>query len=115
MTLTAYETKVQHDLHAWQRAAPGVVPRLFARASGPASKALQNLVPEGVLDRAFLLARSAAQRLASRRGILLQAGVATLEELREAPLQTCDRVATHVRRRAVATAGVGGAALGVAG
>jgi hypothetical protein len=115
MPLTAYETKVLHDIHAWQRAEPGVVPRLFAKASGPASKAMQTLVPEGVLTKAFDLARSAAQRVAGRRSILRVAGVAAIEDLKQAPLTTCDRAATHVRRRAMATAGASGAALGVAG
>jgi len=115
MRRTSYEAKVLHDIHAWQRAEPGVVPRLFAKASGPASKALQNLVPEAVLQKAFALARGAAQRLASRRSILRRAGVASIDDLKSAPLQTCDRAATHVRRRAVATAGVSGAALGIAG
>lgn len=115
MPLTPYEHTALKKIRAWQAQPPGPATRLFGKAAGPASQAVQSLVPAGVLRSVLTAAQNTASRISSRRALLQRAGVADLAELRQLPLQACDRLALHVRRRAVAAAGASGALLGVAG
>ena len=55
------------------------------------------------------------RKLSDERSILRQAGVASLAEMREQPLQACDRLALSVGRRAAALGGAAGAVFGVTG
>lgn len=113
--LTVYERAQLAQIREWQAEPPPPAARVFSRAAGPASRAVQNLLPEAALRSALAGAQKAALRLSGEDGLLRKAGVDTLDALRAVPLQTCDRLATGVQRRAAVMAGGAGAVFGVAG
>ena len=112
---TVYERAQLAQLRQWQAGPPGPATRLFGKAAGPASKAVQSMLPEAALRSALSGAQKAALKLSGEDSLLRQAGVKDFAELRRIPLQTCDRLATGVQRRAMAMAGGAGAVFGVAG
>lgn len=113
--MNAYERRVLKELRAWQRRTPGWGTRLLAVPGRRLAGALESLVPASALRAALEAADRAGQRVADRRSILRLAGVATLDDLRELPLERCDRLATGVSRRAMLMAGGSGALFGAAG
>lgn len=113
--LTVYERAQLAQLRRWQAEPPGPATRLFGKAAGPASKAVQSMLPEAALRSALAGAQKAALKLTGEDSLLRKAGVKSFEELRGISLQTCDRLATEVQRRAMAMAGGAGAVFGVAG
>jgi hypothetical protein len=110
-----YELSQLAELRRWQQQAPPPVARWFGRAAGPASQAVQTMIPTAALRAAIEGVQSAAGRFAGHATLLKQAKVARIEDLRHADLQVCDRLAKQVRRRSAMTAGGTGALLGVAG
>lgn len=110
-----YEREQWQRIERWRARAPSVANRGFARASGPASRALQKLVPDGVLRRALDLLQSAAERSANRRQILRLAAADDIGALQNRALEECDRLALRVRRQGALLGGGAGAALGLAG
>lgn len=113
--LTAYERAQLARLRKWQKEKPGPATRLFGRAAGPASKAVQSMVPEAALRGALSGAQAAALKFSKQESLLRKAGVENLAQLRGVDLQVCDRLALSVQRRAMALAGGAGAIFGVAG
>lgn len=110
-----YEQAVLERIRRWQAEAPGPAARGFAVAAGPATRAMQSMVPVSAFRRALAAADDAGRRVADLRSVLKLAGVATLAELAAADLPHCDAVANRVRRRAMAAAGTGGIVFGVVG
>jgi hypothetical protein len=113
--LTPYEQRILKELRAWQAEAPGWGTRLMARPGGKVAEVVQALVPPAALRAALEGADALARKLSDQRSILKRANVATLAELREKPLEHCDRIALGVSRRALALGGATGAAFGIAG
>jgi hypothetical protein len=110
-----YESSQLLELRRWQEQAPPPVTRWFGRAAGPASQAMQTIIPTTALRMALDGVQSTAGRFAGHANLLKQAKVARIEDLRNADLQLCDELAAKVRRRSSVTAGSSGALLGVAG
>lgn len=115
MAMTAYETTVLQAVAHWQAQPPGPATRWFGRAAGPASRAIQQLVPAPLLRGALQRAQRAAQAVSSREALLRRAGAGDLQALRNWPLEVCDRLAGQERSRARWAAATGGAVFGVAG
>jgi hypothetical protein len=115
MAMSPYEAEVMDQIRVWQAEPPGPATRLFGRAAGPASRAVQGMVPAQVLRSALQGAQRTATRFSGEAALLKRADVATIEALREHPLDDCDRLAVSVRRRALAMGGAGGAVFGFAG
>lgn len=113
--MNAYESAQLDALTQWQNEPPPPVARWFGRAAGPASQAVQNLIPTGALRAALGALQSTAGRFNGHASLLKHAGVERIELLREADLALCDRLARRVGQRASMTAGSAGAVLGVAG
>lgn len=113
--MTPYERRVLKDIHGWQKRAPGWGTRVLAVPGRRLADAMELIVPPSALRKALQAADRAGRQLADQRSILKQAGVATTEELRALPLQTCDRLARSVSRRAMLLGGGSGALFGVAG
>jgi hypothetical protein len=111
----AYESEVLQRIRAWEAEPPPPAARMFARAAGPASRAMQNLVPVAVLRGALDAVERSASRLSRRDALLRAAGVDDVAALRDKPLQRCDTLARSVERRGMVMAGGAGALLGVAG
>lgn len=110
-----YERRQLLELRRWQQQKPPPVSRWFGRAAGPASQAVQTLIPTAALRIALDGVQSTAGRFAGHASLLKQARVQRIEDLRKADLETCDRLAAKVRRRSSVAAGGSGALLGVAG
>lgn len=113
--LNDYEQQQWQRIAAWQREAPGPAARHFARAAGPATKAMQSVIPVAAFRRALDVADDTGRRVADVRSVLRLAGVDSLSLLESGALNDCDAVAARVRRRAMAAAGAGGMVFGVAG
>lgn len=76
---------------------------------------MQAMVPEEALRAALDGVNRVAERLADQGSLLKRAGVGDVSDLCLGDLETCDELMKGERRRAMALAGVGGAAFGVAG
>lgn len=113
--LTDYEAQQLQQIREWQGEVPGWGTRLLAKPGGKVAGVVQSLVPEDALRAALDGVNRVAEKLSDERSILKRAGLISLDQLREAELQTCDRLMRGEQRRAMAMAGVGGAAFGVAG
>lgn len=114
-TLADYEQTQLQALRRWQAEPPPPAARLMSRAAGPASRAVQKAIPTQALSAALAGVQKSAMRLNGHKSILKKAGVANIEALRDAPLQTCDELSKAVRHRAMAMGGGAGALFGVAG
>jgi len=113
--LNEYEHRQLEQIRAWRAQAPGLATRTIGKASGPLATAVEKAVPTVALRLSLDAVHAAAVRLSDRRSILRKAGVSGIEELRGLELQTCDRLAEQVGRRAALAAGGSGALFGVAG
>lgn len=113
--LTIYEREQLAAIREWLDEMPGPATRTLGKARGVAAQTVQKVVPTAALKLALDVVHSAAVRLSDRRSILRRAGVGELDELLTLPLETCDRVAHAISRRAVTLAGLSGGAFGMAG
>ena len=113
--LTPYEQKTLRELRAWQAEIPSWGTRLLAKPGSKVAQVVQVLVPPVALRAALEGADRLARRLSDQRSILKRAGVAAIAELRDRSLETNDRLALSVSRRALALGGATGALFGVAG
>ncbi|HWY23437.1 MAG TPA: EcsC family protein [Nevskia sp.] len=113
--LNEYEHRQLELIRAWRSESPGLATRTIGKASGPLATAVDKVVPTMALRLSLDAVHAAAVRLSDRRSILRKAGVASIEDLRHAELQTCDRLAEQVGRRGALAAGGSGALFGIAG
>lgn len=113
--MTPYEHKILKELRAWQAEPPSWGTRMLAKPGSKIGKVVEVLVPTGALRAVLSGADRLGRKLSDERSILKRAGVASLAELREQPLELCDRLAQTVGRRATALGGATGALFGVAG
>lgn len=113
--MNEYESSRLSDIRRWQAEPPPPVARWFGRAAGPASKAVQTMIPTSALRAALDGLQGTAGRFHGQASLLKLAGVERIEDLRAASLQDCDALARRLRRRSSAMAGGSGALLGVAG
>jgi hypothetical protein len=113
--LNDYEHTQLAQIRQWRAAAPGLATRTIGKASGPLATVAEKALPSMALRLTLDGVHAAAVRLADRRSILKRAGVDEVEELRQQPLETCDRLAERVGRRATLMAGGSGAVFGIAG
>lgn len=113
--LNEYESRQLRLIRDWQARSPGWGTRLLAKPGSKVASAVQAMVPEDALRVALESVNRVAGKLSDERSILRRASVETLAELRRSSLKTCDDLMRGEQRRAMALAGVGGAAFGVAG
>lgn len=113
--LTEYEALQLQKLRAWKLDPPGPAARGFARATGPATRAMQAAIPVGALRKALNLAHQAGRRLADEQWVLKRAKVAAAAELQSLSLEALDQLTLTIQRRAMGMAGAGGMLFGVAG
>lgn len=113
--LSDYETLQLEQIREWQDENPGWATRLLAKPGGKVAGAVQAMVPEDALRAALDGVNRVAEKLSDEGAILKRAGVDALADLCSVDLERCDRLMRTEQRRAMALAGVGGAAFGVAG
>ena len=113
--LTEYEKQQLRLIRDWQAESPGWGTRLLAKPGSKIAGAVQAMVPEDALRAALNGVNRMAEKLSDEKSILKRGGVTELSELRSSTLETCDGLMRTEQRRAMALAGVGGAAFGIAG
>jgi hypothetical protein len=113
--MNPYEQKTLREIRAWQAEPPGWGTRLLAKPGAKMAEVMQVIVPPAALRKALLGADRLGRKLSDERSILKRAGVARVADLRERPLETCDRLARTVGRRALAFGGGSGAVFGLFG
>ena len=113
--MTPYEHKVLKEIHAWQAEPPGWGTRLLAKPGRKVAEVVQVLVPTAALRAALSGADKLGRKLSDERSLLQRAGVASLAELRDGPLEACDHLSRSVARRASVIGGATGAVFGIAG
>ncbi len=110
-----YEIDQLKRISAWRDAPPDALTQLFDRALSPVAHAAQKAIPVAWLRNAIDSVRRGSARMANRDALLKQAGVVSLDQLRDGRLENCDRLASKVGRRGAALAGGSGALFGIAG
>jgi hypothetical protein len=113
--LTEYEKRQLRLIRDWQAESPGWGTRLLAKPGSKIAGAVQALVPEDAIRAALEGVNRVAEKLSDERSILKRGGVTELEALRHLKLEDCDELMRGEQRRAMAMAGFGGAAFGIAG
>lgn len=113
--LTPYEADQVEEIAAWKGEHPAVVAELFRAVTQPIADLAERVIPDSVARQAIHAMYNAAEATAWRRDIAQRAGVSDVTELREKPLEECDRLALEVGRSAERVAAVEGMLTGAGG
>ncbi|MGB5734704.1 MAG: EcsC family protein [Thiohalocapsa sp.] len=117
--LTAYEYLRVRDIMAWQATDPSAYRTLSGKVMAPIKRAADAMVPDRLLKKAMPIMQSAMSNWHREWDALKKhAGVDHLEQLKEPPLETSDRLAEWVKDRALEHGSVQGGlsmAIGYAG
>ena len=114
-SLTAYEAEQVRQIASWKSEPPNPLSELWKTLTLPGARARGEVIPNGLVRVAIEKADDAAEILAGQRDIKRRAGVRSLSELRDRPLEDCDRMARQVGLAAQALAAAEGAATGAGG
>ena len=113
--LTDYEAEQVRQIAAWKSESPNPLSELWSMVARPVARAMEFVIPDAVARAAIERTDDAADFLAGQEDIKRQAGVRDLAELREGPLEECDRMARQVGLAAQVLATAEGAATGAGG
>jgi hypothetical protein len=113
--LTAYETEQVREIAAWKSQPPNPLAELWKRITLPAAKAIEKVIPDRAVRVVIERSYDISEIFAGQEEIKRQAGVKDLDELRDKPLEECDRLARQVGRAALALATAEGAVTGAGG
>jgi len=113
--LNEYEHEQLALIREWRAQPPGLATRTIGHATAPLAEAAERMVPTVVLRLALDAMHALAVRLADPASVLRHGGVHRIEDLRQLPLESCDRLAEQVGHRAMLLGGGSGAVCGVAG
>jgi EcsC protein family len=113
--LTDYEAEQVRQIAAWKSEPPNPLSELWRIVTQPGAKVLEMVIPDRLVRAAIEKTDDAAELMAGHEDIQRQAGVRDLSELRDRPLEECDRLARQVGLAAQAIAIAEGAATGAGG
>ncbi len=113
--LTDYEAEQVRHIAAWKSEPPNPLSELWGIIAKPAAKALEFVIPDSLARAAIEKIDDTADLMAGQEDIKRQAGVRDLAELRDRPLEECDRMAQPVGLGAQVLATAEGAATGAGG
>lgn len=118
--LSDYEQRQVQAIAAWKAEKPGAAKRLVNAVAGPLGKLANRIIPDKPVQAAIEAVNKAAGQLAQddsilKDDILKAAGVHTLEELAEKPLDFADSLADRIIADAANIALGMGAATGAGG
>jgi hypothetical protein len=113
--LTSYESDQISQIAAWKSKAPGPIAEFARKITQPGGKLIGKVVPEVFIRVPVEQSYRLAVKLAGKNDVKRRAGVSDLRDLRNRPLEDCDRLAleTGVFSQVFATAQ--GAATGAGG
>jgi hypothetical protein len=113
--LTAYESDQVAAIALWKSTPPNPVAELFKAVSLRVTDLVEKVVPDklvvGAIDKAYWV----SERVAGQEDIKRHAGVNDIKELRQKPLEECDRLAFRVSMLARSWSTAQGAATGAGG
>jgi hypothetical protein len=114
-TLTPYESAQIEQIARWKSTPPNPFSELFKQITLRGADLVEKLTPDKWVVTAIEKAYNASEMLAGQEDIKRQAGVEQLGELRNRPLEECDRLALRVSAASLTWATVEGAATGAGG
>jgi hypothetical protein len=113
--LTAYESEQVRRIAAWKSEPPNPLSELWKRITRPGVKLIERTIPDRLVRSAIEKGYDITEILAGEEDIQRRAGVKDLGELRDKPLEECDRLAEQVALAAQALAVAEGAVTGAGG
>jgi hypothetical protein len=113
--LTAYEAQQVEQIVAWKSKPVNPVAEAWNLTILQAAKVVTFVIPDVLVRSSIEFSYAAAQKLAGPDSIARQAGVQDIKELKNKPLEECDRLAQGVCIAARTLATVEGAVTGVGG
>lgn len=113
--LTDYEAEQVRRIAAWKSEPPNPLAELWNTLTMPGAKAVEKVIPDRLIEMTIERLDDAAALMAGQEDIKRRAGVRDLAELRDRPMEDCDRMARQVGLAAQALATAEGAATGGGG
>src|SRR5271166_2005194 len=113
--LNEYEARQADEIAAWKSERPSLVMAAFRGLSQPLSRLAARVVPQGTIRALVAKAETMSEKFGGPAEIARMAGVADIRELRDRPLEECDRLAVTVSTPAQRQAMVEGAIAGLGG
>jgi hypothetical protein len=113
--LTSHEAEQVRQIAAWKSQPPNPFSEMARMITMPVARWLEKVIPDPLVEFAVEKAYSASELLAGHDDIQRKAGVRELVEMRDKPLDLCDRLASEVGIGAQAISLIEGAATGAGG
>jgi hypothetical protein len=113
--LTEYESDQVRQIAAWKSQPPNPLAELWKILTRPAAQAIRVIIPDQWIETLLESADTAASRLTWHQDVKTEAGVSDIAELRDGPLEVCDRMAQRTGLIAQVVAIAEGAATGAGG
>lgn len=115
MKLTSYESDQISQIAAWKSKAPGPIAEIARKITQPGGKLIQKVLPEVFVRVPIEQSYRLAVKLAGKNDVKRRARVADLKDLRNKPLEDCDRLALETGLFSQVFATAQGAATGAGG
>jgi DNA-binding transcriptional regulator YhcF (GntR family) len=115
MNLSKYEHAQIAEIRKWKTEEPSVVSKSFGVILSPLTWAINKIVPVAAIQGVINFSSSTAEWLTDTKDILRDAGVNTLEELKQHDLEKLDTLANEVHNWAIGIASAEGGATGATG
>lgn len=113
--LTKYEQQQLGAIEEWKQEEPGVVSNIVGVVLSPISWLINKTIPTSVIQSILEGANKIAGSIADENDILRDAGVGSIEELKEISLEKCDVLANSTHNWAIGIATAEGGITGSAG
>lgn len=113
--LTDYEATVAQSIAAWKSEKLSLYNRAATTVTAPVASLFSHLLPKAATTQGITAAYSASDWLVGADVVLKHAGLKSLDELRQQPLEFCDKLAMQVDRKSQSLAAVDGAVTGAGG
>jgi hypothetical protein len=113
--LTPYEDEQVQQIAAWKSMPPNPFSEMFKTITLPGSRVVERLIPNGLVRAGIEKACDVSERTANQGDIKRRAGVDDIAELRDKPLEECDKLANVVSAKSQVFSIAEGAATGAGG
>ena len=115
MPISDYEKNQLEAISKWREQEPGIVSQTLGAVLAPLAWVAQQVVPEATVQAAIDGASAVGKWMADAKGVLKDAGVVRVEDLRTQELELCDKLADNVHNWAIGMAAAEGTATGAFG
>ncbi|MGA0038715.1 MAG: EcsC family protein [Pirellulales bacterium] len=114
-SLSDYESLQVQQIAAWKNTAPSRLSEFVDLATAPLTWVVGHFIPKKVVTKLVTSMESVAEKADSQAEVMQTAGVSDILELKNADLQTCDRLALQFSARAERFAVIESTAAGLGG